>query len=168
MIYFDLFTRSEQIHADSLKRANRALARLTREPGKDDSIVVEEQLIKQSFRISPEKGFVANSDSSSSNNSVTSRQGAADNAVVQSFNKQQGEMLKQTIKKWQTEVVATLKPGEVFGSVINIEGFWLVARYAGVSKVEKGAHEFTGFLVPKISYGEWLEREKKLIAIVEN
>ncbi len=66
-------------------------------------------------------------------------------------------------KRWIEEVVSVLKPGEVFGKVMEFQESWMVSRY--LKATGEDSHRFEGVLFPKLIFDEWYKREKEKVKV---
>ena len=70
-------------------------------------------------------------------------------------------------KRWITNVVSKLKPGEIFPEVVNTEEHWKAIRYVGPYQNKTNEHLLEAVLFKKISFDEWIKSEKLKIKVVQ-
>lgn len=160
VLYYEVFLHDPRIQAPSLERARALLEELRVKGGSFRDRPRE--LPHFRFSVSRERGVEIESPKPEEAPSAAPASGEAEtrarNRLVESG--RQGTALDA--ERWLREIVATLKPGEVFGQVIDQNERWWIVRYLGQAR---GKSRFEGIALPKLDYAAWLERERSGIPL---
>lgn len=168
VIYYDFFLKNEAIHSSSKQKALKFLQETSTHTDKFTEMAKASGLSVSTFDVSKAEGVRWNLDDHSlkSHGAMPPQPTAQTPKDVQDQMKSGNAAASKEGEQWLNEVVAVLKPGQVFSKVMDRGEFWLVARYLGVDSKDKGRHRFSGVGFPKEDFASWFERQAQAVKVV--
>jgi hypothetical protein len=143
-IYFDFFRDNKDIHAPAQRKAEDFLAKAIADP-KDFKSLAEKQAKKWTIvRVSE-----------------------ADGVEWGPKHPADGHSSAPEGKRWISEYLLDLMPGQVYPKLIAKEDHWISLKLVAKKVVKKSAtYELEAAIFSKQDYGQWLDEQRKNIKVV--
>jgi len=163
VIYYDFFLNDPRAQSGSIAQARNFLKDAAAEPGRFADLAKAWSKTTTGLTISRDGGLQWDRPKEAETAGAPPTQGVPA-GIQQKLAERARERGADDGSKWIDEVISRLKPGQVYGKLIDMGEHWVVARYVG--PVKGGAHRIAAVLFPKADFNRWLESEEKKVKVV--
>jgi hypothetical protein len=167
VIYYNFFLHDPKAQAESLDRAEALLAKAKQDPLGLARLAKEPGLSCSTFTVSLSDGIRWHHPDPDKKDKAAPPLGTIPAKVREGLKRNETTEAQKDAGRWFKEVISPLKPGEVYGKVIDYGEEWLVVRFLGRTSQPKDSYELECIALPKDPYDPWLECESKNVRIVK-
>ena len=166
VIYFEFFLHDKKVQAESLEKVESFL-RSVLSSHQASQVYRGHEVIR--FTVSLARGIEWEEDKKSRRHSTPSSTATAETPkeIQDKFDQNQKAQVSEEGKRWISEIILKLKPGETHSKVIDQQSQWWVVRYMRKKPKFHDTYEMEAAVFPKADYEKWLKAEKDRVVIRE-